>query len=52
MWAPDGKTLVFLSRRSYGPELDLCTVTVADGNVGGEVHVVRPDLDRMSGLLR
>ena len=44
MWAPDGKTLVFLSRRSYGPELDLCTVTVADGNVGGEVHVVRPDL--------
>jgi len=44
MWAPDGKTLVFLSRRSYGQELDLCIVTVADSHASGKVHVIRPDI--------
>ena len=50
MWTTDGKTLIFLSRRSYGPELDLCTVTIADGIAGGEVHVVRPDLGQNVSL--
>ena len=44
VWAPDGKMLIFLSRRGYGPEKDLCTVPVVDGRSGGGVHVIKPDI--------
>ncbi len=43
IWSPGGKMLLFLSRRGFGPELDLCGVPVADGKVAGDVRVIRPD---------
>jgi len=42
-WSPDGKMLVFLSRRGFGPELDLCGVPVFDGKAAGGVRIIKPD---------
>lgn len=44
IWSPDGNTLLFLGRRGFGPQPDLCYVAIADGKVAGNVRVVRPDL--------
>jgi beta-lactamase regulating signal transducer with metallopeptidase domain/Tol biopolymer transport system component len=44
IWSPDGKKLLFLSRRGFGPELDLCGVPIVNGKAAGDVRVIRPDL--------
>ncbi|MFQ6094297.1 MAG: tetratricopeptide repeat protein, partial [bacterium] len=43
IWSPDGKMLLFLSNRAFGPELDLCGVPIVDGKVAGDVRIIRPD---------
>jgi len=43
MWCPDGKTLLFLSQQAFGPESDLCVVSVPDGKTTGDILVVKPD---------
>jgi len=49
LWCPDGKTILFLSRRAFGPERELCTLPVIDGRVAGDVRIVIPDFgDEMS----
>jgi len=44
LWSPDDKALVFLSRRAYDPELDLCIVPIGEDMSGGRVKVLKPDL--------
>lgn len=44
IWCPDGKTILFLSRRSFGPEWDLCTIPIIDGQAAGDVQIVVPDI--------
>jgi len=43
IWSSDGKRLVFLSRRAFGPERDLCVVPIVDGKTAGGVRVIMPD---------
>jgi Tol biopolymer transport system component len=43
MWCPDGKTLLFLSQQAFGPESDLCVVSVIDGKTASDILVVKPD---------
>ena len=45
IWAPDGKTLLFLSNRSLGRE-DLWALSIADGKPSGEPFVVKSDVGR------
>jgi len=44
IWSADGKTLLFLSHRVFGPEADLCRVSVVDKKTGSEVEVIKPDI--------
>jgi beta-lactamase regulating signal transducer with metallopeptidase domain/Tol biopolymer transport system component len=44
LWSPDGKMLVFFSRRAFGPEQDLCAVPVANGKSHGDVRIIMPDM--------
>lgn len=43
IWSADGKELVFLSRRAFGPEPDLCAMAVANGKSAGKVRIAQPD---------
>ncbi|UCE47649.1 MAG: PD40 domain-containing protein, partial [Phycisphaerales bacterium] len=43
IWYQDGKMLLFLSSRAFGPESDLCVVPLADGKATGGVRVIMPD---------
>ena len=43
LWCPDGKTLLFLSQQAFGPESDLCVVSVIDGKANSDILVVKPD---------
>jgi len=44
LWSPNGTYLIFLSRRGFGSQPDLCYVAIADGRAVGDVHAIRPDL--------
>ncbi|MBI4471246.1 MAG: PD40 domain-containing protein [Acidobacteria bacterium] len=46
IWAPDGKTLLFVSNRSLG-RFDLWAVRVVDGKAAGEPFVVKPAIGRV-----
>jgi Tol biopolymer transport system component len=43
MWCPVSKTLLFLSQQAFGPESDLCVVSVIDGKTTSDILVVKPD---------
>ncbi len=43
IWSPNGKVLLFLSQRAFGPEMDLCGVSVVDGKKAGGLQVIKPD---------
>jgi Tol biopolymer transport system component len=46
IWAPDGKTLLFVSTRSLG-RIDLWGVRVLNGKASGEPFVVKPDVGQV-----
>ncbi|MFC1792012.1 tetratricopeptide repeat protein [Planctomycetota bacterium] len=43
LWSIDGQTIFFLSPRRFGPEKDLCSLSVVSGKAVGEVRVLKPD---------
>jgi len=43
IWSADGKNLIFLSRRAFGPERDLCGVPIVSGKASGDVFIIKPD---------
>jgi len=43
-WSPDGKMLLFLSRRLFGPDFDLCVVPIQGNKARGGVRVIKPDV--------
>jgi Tol biopolymer transport system component len=48
VWAPGGKTLLFLSNRNLGRK-DLWGISVADGKPSGEPFVVKTDMSDFAG---
>ena len=43
IWSPDGKMLLFLSARAFGPEKDICGVSIVDGKAAGNIEIIKPD---------
>ncbi|MHC4425216.1 MAG: hypothetical protein ACYSYV_03865, partial [Planctomycetota bacterium] len=51
IWSPDGKMLLFFSPRAFGPEGDLCGVSVVDGKAAGNVQIIEPDFSKNVKLI-
>ncbi len=43
LWSLDGKMLFFISPQAFGPEADLCGVSIVDGKAVGGVQIIKPD---------
>ena len=51
IWSPDGKMLLFLSARAFGPEKDICGVSIVDGKAAGNIEIIKPDIGEEVSLI-
>jgi Tol biopolymer transport system component/beta-lactamase regulating signal transducer with metallopeptidase domain len=51
IWSPDGKMLLFLSQRVFGPDKDICGVSIVDGKAAGNIEIIKHDLGGSASLL-